>query len=102
MYVFHYVDAARRFFQSKCEEALKDKGKYERKVTLQRCRNRLLRDMPVFLCLNVSAMYIACCHASIIIQCLVTLTKVGVKKGCITQNILVEGRTTGSVEESGG
>ena len=39
-----YADAARRFFQLKCdEEALKDKGKYGLKVTLQRRRNRILR-----------------------------------------------------------
>lgn len=38
------TDAARRFFQTKCEEeALKDKGKYKHKVTQQRRRNRLIR-----------------------------------------------------------
>ena len=38
-----YTDAARRFFQSKCEAALKSSGKYERKVTQQRRQNRLTR-----------------------------------------------------------
>lgn len=53
-------------------------------------------------------LYILCCHVSIIMQCLVTdysnlsLTEVGVKKGCITQNILVERCKTRSVEEGGG
>jgi len=48
LFTFVYTDAARRFFQSKCEEeALKDKGMYERKVTLQRHRNRQLRVSSV-------------------------------------------------------
>lgn len=60
LYLFHYADAARWFFQSKCEEAaLNDKGRYERKVTLQRRRNRLLRVSTihacVLVCLNVIA-----------------------------------------------
>ena len=40
----HFIDAARRFFQTTTEvSALKDKGKYGMKVTQQRRRNRITR-----------------------------------------------------------
>ena len=40
--IFNYVDAARRFFQSKLQESsLKEKGKYTDKVKETRQRNRI-------------------------------------------------------------
>ena len=44
LYVPIFLDAARRFYQSILEtNALKDKGKYDFKVTQQRRKNRICR-----------------------------------------------------------
>ena len=59
-YGFNSVDAARRFFQSKCEEsALKARGTYDNKVKAQRRRNRLVKvwhsvDYNISLSLSLS------------------------------------------------
>ncbi len=44
IYASLHVDAARRFYQTKVEEAnLKDNGKYETKLVQQRRQNRIKR-----------------------------------------------------------
>ena len=44
------IDAARRFFQTKCDEfKLKERGIYECKVKKQRRRNRVVKVNIIFL-----------------------------------------------------
>ena len=61
---YHYIDAARRFFQTKVEEdSLKKKGKYSDKVKRQHKRNRINR-VRVCTCAECTCVECTCVDAS--------------------------------------